>query len=215
MRTRTTTSVALLFYLAALAVDVWLVFVLPEGSWQDHVGLLLGVIGIFAFAIGFLNATELAKELPPYVLDSLTSPDLFKFLFANLSLLGASTDFATAFLYGRDPWTRVAIEWQRFVLFPLWLIYTIAVFSLSLLWFAAAFAYLIFVVPFAYLAYALVSLPLLRISETDEKKAKPPINPWGLKPREVVECHMFQLRVFGVGALATFGAIVVKVISLY
>ncbi len=116
-------------------------------------------------------------------------------------------------VYGRDPWTRLSIGW-KFALFPLLLIYTIIVFSLALLWFVAAFAYLIVVLPFAYLAYLLVSLPLNRISETDEAKWKP-INPWGLKPREVVAGHMFQLRVFGVGALATFGAIVVKVISLY
>ena len=72
VRTRTTASLFLLLYLAALVVDAWLVFVLPEGSWQDHVGLLLGVIGIFAFAIGFLNATELAKELPPPVFASVS-----------------------------------------------------------------------------------------------------------------------------------------------
>ena len=65
-----------------------------------------------------------------------------------------------------------------------------------------------------YLAYALVSLPTTRIRDTNQAKWTP-INPYGLEPQTVVKHHVFQLRVFGVGALATFGAIVIKIIELY
>ena len=180
-----------LVYLAALALDIWLVFVLPKGSWEDHAGLALGVIGIFAFATGFLYATGfLDKEtgwgeaLPPDFLDNLTSPNLIDFVAANERLLGVSMWFGIAFVYGRDPWSGWSIGW-KFALFPFLLLYTVAVFLLALLWIVACFAYLIFVVPFAYLAYAAVSLPLLRVKVTDEKKSTD--NPWGLNPRKVVD----------------------------
>jgi hypothetical protein len=212
-RKRSDSVIALACYLAALALDVWLVFVLPQGSWQDHAGLLFGIIGIFAFATGFLKETDLVKQLPGSFLDDLTSPDLFQFLTGNLRLLATSTDFAQAFLWGRNPWTRWG-SGRKFALFPYLLLYTIAVLLLALLWIVALAAYLIFVVPFSYLAYALVSLPLDRISKTDETKWKP-INPYGLEPRKVARDHTFQLRVFGVASLATFGLVVVKVISLY
>jgi hypothetical protein len=209
---------SVLLYLAALALDIWLVFVLPKGSWQDHAGLALGVIGIFAFATGFLNATGFAKAtgwgqaFPPDFLDDLTSPNLIDFVAANLRLLGVSQWFGIAFIYGRDPWAGWGMGW-KLALFPFLLLYAMVVTLLSLLWIVACFAYLVLVVPFAYLAYAAVSLPLLRIKKTDETKSID--NPWGLNPRKVVEDRMFELRVFGVGALATFGAFLVKIISLY
>ena len=110
-RTRTDTFIYLLVYFAALAVDIWLVFVLPKGSWQDHAGLLLGIIGIFAFATGFLNAAGVDSDresVPP--LDSLTSPNLFEFVAANLRLVAIMQFFAVALLYGRDPWTGWASD---------------------------------------------------------------------------------------------------------
>ena len=212
-RPQTRTLIYISYYLAALALDIWLVFVLPTGTWKDHAGVLLGIIGIFAFATGFLNATELAKQFPESFLDNLTSDRLVTFIDGNLLLLAISLDFAQAFVWGRDPWTRWTLGW-KFALFPFLLLYAIAVISLGLLWLLACFAYLIFVLPFVYLAYSLVSLPTRRIRETNQAKWTP-INPYGLQPQTVVKDHVFQLRVFGVGALATFGAIVIKIIELY
>lgn len=211
--TRATTLVTLLGYLSALALDVWLVFVLPGGSWQDHAGALLAIVGLFAFATGFLNATEVAKQLPPFFLADLTSPNLRWFIKGNFDLLAMSSDFARAFVFGRDPWTEAPVRW-KVALFPLTVIIVILETLIALSWFAASFAYLVFVLPFAYLAYAVVSLPLIRISETDEDRWQA-INPWGLKPRNVVASHMFELRVFTVGALSTFAAAVVRIVPLY
>jgi len=212
-RTRAATVTWLLLFLIALSLDIWLVFVLPKGSWQDHAGALLAIIGFFAFATGFLKETELARRLDPLFLADLTSPKLFRFLSGNLKLMTASIDFALAFLYGREPWKTTTLGWN-FVLFPVWVIVVIAEFLTVLLWLVADFAYLILVVPFAYLAYALVSLPLIRISQSDVEAAGL-TNPWGLHPRAVVSSHMFELRVFTVGALSTFSAAAIKILPLY
>jgi hypothetical protein len=77
-----------------------------------------------------------------------------------------------------------------------------------------SFAYLVFVLPFTYLAYAAAGVTLLRVAQTDTEKLRT-TNPWKLEPQKVVASHMFELRVFSVGALASFAAALFKIIPLY
>lgn len=212
-RPRTTTVIYLLIYVAALALDVWLVFVLPQGSFYDHAGALLTVIGVFALATGFFKAAELAKQLPPFFLADLTSPNLFRFISGNLNLLALSSDFAIAYVYGRGPWTEVSTGW-KLALFPLSIMIFVVETVISLSWFVVSFAYLVFVLPFTYLAYAAAGVTLLRVAQTDTEKLRT-TNPWKLEPQKVVASHMFELRVFSVGALASFAAALFKIIPLY
>jgi hypothetical protein len=212
-RTRTTTAVLLLVYLVALGLDVWLVFVLPRGSFYDHVGALLAIIGVFAFATGFFNAAEVVKQLPPFFLADLTSPNLFRFISGNLKLLALTSDFAVAYVYGRDPWSDVSSGW-KLVLFPLSVIIFVVQTLIALSWFVVSFAYLVFVLPFTYLAYAAAGVTLMRIAQTDKEKVQT-INPWRLEPHRIVASHMFELRVFSVGALASFAAALFTIIPLY
>ena len=155
-------------------------FVLPSGSWQDHAGLLLGVVGIFAFATGFLNAAGFldgsgwGRAFPDDFLDNLTSPNLFDFVGANLRLLGVMQFFGIAFIYGRDPWSGWGLGW-KFALFPFLLLYTILVTVFALLFVVGCFAYLILVVPFAYLAYAMVSSAAGPRSENRRKANDEPL----------------------------------------
>ena len=59
---------------------------------------------------------------------TITSPNLLDFVAANLRLIAITQGFGIAFVYGRDPWTRWGIGW-KFALFPLLLLYTIAMTS--------------------------------------------------------------------------------------
>jgi hypothetical protein len=203
----------LLAYLAALALDVWLVVILPSGTWQDRAGLVLGIVGFAAFATGFLNATDLAKALPQFDLGSMTSPNLFDFLASNLRLLSLSFFFGAAFIYGRDPWTKLESGWKKLLLLPLWFMVALSLLLVPIVLGIGAFAYLIFVLPFTYLAYALVSLPLIRITETDESRMDYVSR--SMRLPKLVSDHMPQLRVFGAGALSTFLAFVLRAIATY
>jgi hypothetical protein len=200
-------------YAAALAFDIWLVFVHPSGDWRDRTGTVLAIVGILGFGITFLNTTELAKQLPPFFLPDLTSPRLKRFIAGNLRLLATSTDFALAVFWGRDPWGHVSAG-RMVALFPVRFLIAVLQLSVALSWFVLTFAYLILVVPFAYIAYAVVSLPLTAIISTDETKWTR-VNPWGLRPTAIVASHMFELRTFIVGTLGTFLAAVLRATSFY
>jgi hypothetical protein len=204
---------ALLVYLVALALDVWLVVILPSAAWQDRAGLVLGIVGLSAFATGFLNATDLAKALPHFDLDSMTSPNLFDFVAANMRLLALAFFFGEAFLYGRDPWTKMESSWKKLLLLPLWFVIAVSTLLVPIVLGLGAVAYLIFVLPFTYLAYALVSLPLIRITETDESKLDPVSRSMHLS--KLVSDHTAQLRVFGAGSLTTFVAFALRAMAAY
>jgi hypothetical protein len=181
------------------------------------VSLVLAIVGVFGLGVGLLNRSELKKALPRFInIEEMTSHNLRLFIDGNLRPISASSQFMTALLYGRDPWSRpdVAIGW-RIALFPLSVVSSFAVVAVCLLWFVAAAAYLIIVAPFAYLAYAVVSLPLLRIRDpgrgADQRSPGIP----EVHPREIVKANLVELRVFMVGAILPTFAFVIQLIQLY
>ena len=204
-------------YLVLLAFDVWLVFALPNGPWQDKVSLVLAIVGVFGLGVGLLNRSELKAALPEFIdIEAMTSHNLQLFVDGNLRPLGASSEFMIALLYGRDPWSRpdMAIGW-RVALVPLSVVSFLAVVAACLLWFLAVAAYLIIVAPFAYLAYAVVSLPLLRIRDPGRGADQRPPGIGGIDPREIVKANLVELRVFMVGAILPTFAFVIQLIQLY
>jgi hypothetical protein len=211
--TQKTTVVFLLAYALALGFDIWLVFVLPTGSWQDHLGTVLAVVAILGFGITFLNTTELAKQLPPFLLPDLTSPRILRFIGANLRLLAVSVDFVQAFIWARDPWGKVGAA-RALALFPTRFVIAVLGMLLALGSFLVYFFYLVVVLPFAYLAYALVSWPLLSIANTDESRWRR-VNPYRLRPSAIVASHMFELRTFFAGVLGTVLGAALKATSIY
>ena len=81
---RITIAVAFV-YLGVLALDVWLLIVLPNASWEARAAFLFQVVGLFALATGFVSATELSKNFST-LLEEMTSPNLRDFLYGNLKL---------------------------------------------------------------------------------------------------------------------------------
>lgn len=204
-------------YLASLAFDVWLVFVLADGAWQDKVSLVLAIVGIFGLGVGLLNRSEFKKAMPAFIdIDEMTSHNLRFFIAGNLRPLAASSDFMSSLLYGRDPWSRseMAIGW-RIALSPLSVVSFFVAVAVCLLWFVVVAAYLLIVAPFAYLAYAVVSLPLLRIRDPGDRADRQPPGATNLDTRQIVGANLVELRIFMVGVIAPVFAFVIKLIQLY
>ena len=223
MNSRLFVPCALLVFSGFLAFDIWLVFIWPSGSWQDHAGLWLALVGISALATGFVSTTELGKALPESVIDDITSPVPRQFLSGNFMLIGLSVSFALALLYGRPPWeavrraTRldhVSSLLEAFLYLVLVLLGIFAAVVMTLVWLGAVAIYMVLVMPVTYPAYAAVGFPLLAIRDGDAEPEKVVLYP-GVDPRQIVRDHMVSLRAFTVGGLGTISGFLLTVTTMY
>jgi|SRR5215471_10791430 len=214
----------LLVFSGFLAFDIWLVFIWPSGSWQDHAGLWFALVGISALATGLLSTTELRKALPESLLENITSPVPRQFLSGNFMLLGLSTSFGLALLYGRPPWEAVRRAARLGYASSHWLTEVVA-FIVSVLgifasvliflsWLGAVAIYTVLVVPVAYPAYAAVGFLLLAIRDGDAEPGKVVLIP-GVDPRQIARDHMVSLSAFTVGGLGTISGFLLSVTTLY
>lgn len=224
MNSRFFVPCALLVFSGFLAFDIWLVFIWPSGSWQDHAGLWFALVGISALATGFLSTTELRKALPGSLIDNITSPVPRQFLSGNFMLLGLSASFGIALLYGRPPWQAVrratrldyaSSHWLTevfsFIVSMLGLFASVVIF---LSWFGAVVIYTVLVMPVAYPAYAAVGFSLLAIRDGDAEPERVVLYP-GFDPRQIVRDHMVLLSAFTVGGLGTISGFLLTVTTLY
>jgi hypothetical protein len=214
MKDRLFGTAALLLFSGFLAFDIWLLFIKPSGSWEDHAGLWATAVGLLAIATGFVNNAELRKALPSG-LDRMTSPWPKEFLAGNFMLVGLSVNFPMALLFGGSPWTRKRFTrlWpvEVFLLVVSALLKIIAALLMTLLWCVATAAYLVLVLPAAYPAYAAVGFPLLAIRES----AVPPEKLVLIDPKKIVGAHEAPLRAFTVGALGTLSGFLLMISALY
>jgi hypothetical protein len=200
---RTVTIVVAMIYLGLLALDVWLLILVPSASWEEKISLLLQVVGLFAIATGFVAATELSKGFAT-LLEEMTSPNLRDFLYGNLKL-GTVVQSVMVELYRG---LLSSSGWYAGLHFALlWLL------ALPIILMLLA-AFYVFVVPVAYIAYVAASVPLLTIRDAqdtvtvragDEK----------VDARDLVVRHMVPLRSFLVGLTATLFSLVTRVLALY
>jgi hypothetical protein len=224
MNSRLFVPCTLLVFSGFLAFDIWLVFIWPSGSWQDHAGLWFALVGVSALATGFLSTTELQKALPESLIEKITSPVPRQFLSGNFMLLGLSASFGLALLYGRPPWEAVRratrLEYARsnwlagvftFIVSMLGLFASVLIF---LSWLGAVAIYTVLVMPVAYPAYAAVGFLLLAIRDGDAEPEKVVLYP-GVDPRQIVRDHMVSLRAFTVGGLGTISGFLLTVTTLY
>jgi len=223
MNSRLFVPCALLVFSGFLAFDIWLVFIWPSGSWQDHAGLWLALVGISALATGFVSTTELGKALPESVIDDITSPVPRQFLSGNFMLIGLSVSFALALLYGRPPWeavrraTRLNHASSLLEVFLYLVLVVLGLFAavvMTLVWLGAVAIYMVLVMPVTYPAYAAVGFPLLAIRDGDAESEKVVLYP-GVDPRQIVRDHMVSLRAFTVGGLGTISGFLLTVTTMY
>ena len=222
MKDRLFGPAALLLFAGFLAFDIWLLFIQPKGSWQDHAGLWFAVVGLLALATGFANSTDLRKALPAD-LDNMTSPWPREFLRGNLFVAGLSMSFGAALVLGGAPRTLAGLErlrdtwlWPLHVLLLIGsaLLKMIAALLIFLLWIGANAAYLVLVAPAAYPAYAAIGFPLLAIRKSTAPPEKYVVHP-DVDPPKIVKEHEVQLRAFAVGALGTISGFLLNISALY
>jgi hypothetical protein len=167
----------------------------PDVAWDSKIAFVLGLLGVYTFAFGFLAQTDLLKRFPSLG-DDLTSPNPLKFLaggFQVLSLLQISFPVGAA-----SERTPESLERRGAAL--LWLIQ----FPVLLLGFFAVAAYtvvyLLLMAPIAWLAYSIVSIPLDSISGSARDTAMVLVDRQTgeeqqvVSIKEVVNEHMITLR---------------------
>jgi hypothetical protein len=200
---RMVTIVVAVIYLGLLALDVWLLILVPSASWEEKISFLLQVVGLFAIATGFVAATELSKDFAT-LLAEMTSPNLRDFLYGNFKL-GTVVQSVMVELYRG---LLSSSGWYAGLHFALLWLLALPVILVLLA------AFYVFVVPVAYIAYVAASVPLLTIRDAhdtvtvragDEK----------VDARDLVVRHMVPLRSFLVGLTATLFSLVTRVLALY
>jgi hypothetical protein len=200
---RRITIVVAFVYLGVLALDVWLLIVLPDAPWEATAAFLFQVVGLFALATGFVSTTELSKNFST-LLDEMTSPNLRDFLYGNLKLgtvlLRLMSDLFLGLLSAKGWYGALPFSFFWLLALPLM--------------FVVVAAFYVIVIPIAYLAYLAASVPLLTIRDAQD----PFVVTAGdetVNARELVDHNMGPLRSFVVGLTATLFAFVTGGLALY
>jgi len=189
--------------LGLLALDVWLLIVVPDVAWAERLSFLLQVVGIFTVATGFIANSELSENFKTLLCD-MTSANLRDFLYGNL-MLGTVVTSAAYELYRG---LLTASGWYASLLFTLlWLL------GLPLILVCLA-AYYVLVVPIAYVFYLAVSAPLLTIRDAQDQVIVR-AGAEQVDVRKLLVAHMVPMRGFLVGAITTVGSLVLRAFSVY
>ena len=136
-----------------LAADLWFFLVLPRPVGEEG-RLLLQVLGIYAIGLGLLERIGVLAAFKSSE-EELTSTNLRDFLAANLMLSG------TIFLLAAKAFRGVLYSTESYALLALPLVFVAAP-ALALV----GAAYLLAVVPIAYVAYLPVSIGLVGLSHS-------------------------------------------------
>jgi hypothetical protein len=142
------TFLFMLLYVLLLALNIWLFLVWPRKDLSERVTTVLNIVGVYTFSLGVLGQLGVLPAFESMGRD-LTSPDLFRFLRANFQL--ASIGFGGLSL-ALDPF-KTAFTASKMVD----IVNLLFLAPLALVGFVA---YLIFVLPWTYLAYVFVSIPV-------------------------------------------------------
>jgi hypothetical protein len=154
---RKTFAVAAL-YLCVLAADLWFFLLLPAGPWERKLGFLLQVLGIYAIGLGLLERVGILAVFKSSE-EELTSPNLRNFVASNMMLS------ASVFLLASKAFRGVLYSTESYALLavPVVFVAAPAVVLVNV-------AYLLAVVPIAYLAYLPVSIALVGLSHAGPER---------------------------------------------
>lgn len=140
--------ITIMLFSLLLAFNIWLFLIWPKRAFSERLATVLQIVAVYTFGIGVLAQIGVLPVLESLAYD-LTSPDLFRFLRgnSNIAVIGfqglvvALEPSKTAFS------ATVALESLFLLLLT----------PIALLGFIA---YVIFVMPWAYLAYVFISIPV-------------------------------------------------------
>src|SRR5262245_63785236 len=156
-----------LVFLVLLALNVWLLWFLPDEPALKKAAFVLTLVGFYSLALNFSNNSGLAETFPDWLPD-LTSPILRDFVAASFRVLGVAFLMGSLFVRGFPPplVARGGVLGVLGVLLALPLAFAVVVAI-----FVAGAAYLVVIVPLAYLAYLLASVVLDSIEHSPQDMA--------------------------------------------
>jgi hypothetical protein len=187
-REATKTLVIAILYAVVLAFDVWLFLFLPGGELDARIGFFLQILGLYAIGTGLLEQAGILGAFKQSA-DELTSRNLRTFLAANLTFGGVLLLLASSAVRG----VLYAREWYALLVAPVLIVATPVLLLLC-------FAYLIAVVPIAYLAYLLASVFLVGLSASSPEQITVARGEERLQLGELMAEHLPKVRTFLVGA---------------
>ena len=184
-----------LAFLVLLALNVWLLWFVPDATATEKASFALTLVGFYSLALNFSNNSGLAEAFPGW-LSELTSPNLREFVAASFRVMSVVFLMASLFVRGFPPpmLSRLGLLGALLAL-PLALAVVVAIF-------VAGAAYLVVIVPLAYLAYLLASILLDSIENAPEDVALSS-EEGSVTMREAVSQHRVQLRTLVVGVPST------------
>jgi hypothetical protein len=188
-------------YVAALAVNVYVFWVLPSASTLERLAFSLQLIGIYNLGLTFLGQTNLLKTFPSW-LEGMTSANLSDFSGATFRTVAVFAFLSSLAVQGFPPprvTGRLPLLLRALVLMTLGLVFVILV---PILFVAVAVFLLLGIAPVAYIGYVLVGVLLDAISSApNDFQLSSPEGSIGLKA--TVRAHHVQLRTLLVGVPAT------------
>ena len=184
-----------LAFLVLLALNVWLLWFVPDAPATEKASFALTLVGFYSLALNFSNNSGLAEAFPGW-LSELTSPNLREFVAASFRVMSVVFLMASLFVRGFPPpmLSRLGLLGALLAL-PFALAVVVAIF-------VAGAAYLVVIVPLAYLAYLLASILLDSIENAPEDVALSS-EEGSVTMREAVSQHRVQLRTLVVGVPST------------
>jgi hypothetical protein len=193
-KTVATRWIVLVFFVL-LALNVWLLWLVPDAPETEKASFVLTLVGFYSLALNFSNNSGLAQAFPSW-LPGLTSPNLREFSAHSFYVSSAAFSIASLFVRGFPPPMLSRLGFFGVLLaLPLALVVVVVAF-------VAAAAYLVVIVPLAYLAYLLASI-LLASVENAPTDAALSSEEGSLTIKGAVREHRVQLKTLVVGIPST------------
>jgi hypothetical protein len=196
-----------LAYLVLLALNIWLLWVLPSAPPIEKVSFILAILGIYSLALSFSSETGLSKAFPNW-LEQMTSPILRDFAAAAFRVTSMAFLLASLFIKGFPPPVLSRSRFPALLLaLPLALgtVVTAAV---------VAAAYLVVIAPLAYSGYVLASIFLGAIENAPDDFVISSED-GQLTLGAAIRDHRVQLRTLAVGVPAAVVGIGASAYSLF
>jgi hypothetical protein len=184
-----------LVYVLLLALNVWLLWFLPDAPASEKASFVLTLVGFYSLALNFSKGSGLVQSFPSW-LEDMTSPSLRDFAAGSFRVLSVVFAMASLFVRGFPPP----------ILSPLGILGALAALPLAFVvvavTFVTGFAYLIVIVPLAYVAYLLASLVVDAV-ESAPGEVSLDSDEGHLAVKGAVRNHKAELKTLVVGVPAT------------
>jgi hypothetical protein len=190
------------------AFDLWLILVVPDAAWDKKVSFVLALIGIYTFAFGVIEGSGILAWWPRLGRD-LTGPHPVLLLGAIVTLLGMLFSAAALAIDSKktsESFDRRGGLYLSFLQMPV-------IFLVMIILIPFALVYILFVVPLAWIAYAIVSAPLdsLLTSARDQEWT---VEDRSITIKQLVDEHLVTLRNALVAVPALVSSVVLGASSL-